>query len=113
HGDFDATAIYQCDGRYTGIIDFGELRGASYWYDLAHFHMRDGEYLATTLLNPLMRGYAKVTPLPQGATRYITFASVFINVHALSRSLHKRPPDRFTRHQVKRLRADLAYLLDT
>ncbi len=27
HGDFDATHIYQEHGRYTGIIDFGEIRG--------------------------------------------------------------------------------------
>jgi hypothetical protein len=27
HGDFDMTHIYQEDGRYTGIIDFGEIRG--------------------------------------------------------------------------------------
>ncbi|MDQ3327667.1 MAG: aminoglycoside phosphotransferase family protein [Chloroflexota bacterium] len=27
HGDFDTTHIFQQDGRYTGIIDFGEVRG--------------------------------------------------------------------------------------
>jgi aminoglycoside phosphotransferase (APT) family kinase protein len=112
HGDFDTTAIYQRDGVYAGIIDFGELRGASRWYDLAHFHMRDGEYLTTTLLPPLMRGYAQVVGLPQDALPRVRFASLFINLHALSRSLRKRLPNRFTRHQVERLRADLAALAE-
>lgn len=40
HGDFDTTHIYQDNGRYTGIIDFGEIRGADRWYDLGYFHMR-------------------------------------------------------------------------
>lgn len=110
HGDFDTTAIYQRAGSYTGIIDFGEVRGASRWYDLAHFHMRDGEYLTAILLPPLMRGYALVDTLPQDALRRVRFASLFINLHALSRSLRKRPPNRFTQHQVARLRADLAAL---
>ena len=42
--------------------------------------------------------------------RRIRFAGMFINLHALSRNLRKRPPNRFTRHQVERLRADLAAL---
>lgn len=112
HGDFDATAIYQRDGVYSGIIDFGELRGVSRWYDLAHFHMRDGEYLASPLLPPLLRGYARAVTLPEDAARRILFASLFINLHALSRSLRKRPPNRFTQHQVERLRADLAALAE-
>ncbi len=112
HGDFDTTAIYQRDGAYTGVIDFGELRGASRWYDLAHFHMRDGEYLTATLLPPLVRGYARVVALPQDGLRRIHFASLFINLHALGRSLRKRPPNRFTQHQVERLRADLVALAE-
>lgn len=110
HGDFDATAVYHLDGVYTGVIDFGEMRGASHWYDLAHCHMRDGEYLAAALLPPLLRGYARVSPLTYDAVRRIRFTSLFINVRTLSRSLQKRPPNHYTRHQVDALRADLANL---
>lgn len=112
HGDFDATAIYQRAGVYTGVIDFGELRGAGRWYDLAHCHMRDGEYLATPLLPALLRGYVRVAPLPADAERRIRFTSLFINLRTLSRSLRKRPPNRFTRHQLDVLRADLATLCE-
>ena len=41
HGDFDATHIYQRDGLYTGVIDFGEMRGAEPHYDLAYFLVQD------------------------------------------------------------------------
>lgn len=88
------------------------MRGAGRWYDLAHCHMRDGEYLNAPLLPSLLRGYAQATPcpMPPDAERRIRLTSLFINVRALSRSLRKRPPNRFTRHQISVLRADLAAL---
>ncbi len=112
HGDFDTTAIYQLDGHYTGTIDFGEIRGADRWYDLGHFHLRDGEYLPMSLMRPLVRGYSEAQALPRACGRRICFASLLINVRALSRSLRKRPPDRFTLHQFEALRADLAMLAE-
>ena len=45
HGDFDSTHIYQEAGRYTGIIDFGEIRGTDRWYDLGHYDLRNMEHL--------------------------------------------------------------------
>ena len=67
HGDLDATHIYQHHGTYSGIIDFGELRGADRWYDLGHFHLHDGERLPAPLLPWLLAGYRSVTPLPDDA----------------------------------------------
>lgn len=112
HGDFDATAIYQRDGQYNGIIDFGEARGATCWYDLGHYHMRDGEYLEAPTLHPLLRGYNEAHALPRASGSHIHFASLLINVRALSRSLQKGPPNHYTRHQLDVLRADLAALAD-
>lgn len=110
HGDLDTTHIYQHDGQYSGIIDFGEIRGASCWYDLAHFHMRDGEQLSTSLLPELLRGYEEVIQLPADYAQRICFTSILINVRTLARSLQKRPPDRYTQHQLKVLHEDLASL---
>src|SRR5262249_9715762 len=42
HGDFDLTHIYHRDGVYTGVIDFGEIRGTERLYDLGHFALHDG-----------------------------------------------------------------------
>ncbi|QBD79580.1 aminoglycoside phosphotransferase family protein [Ktedonosporobacter rubrisoli] len=110
HGDFDTTHIYQDNGRYTGIIDFGEIRGAEHCYDLGHFHMRDGEQLPWRLLPALVSAYREQTSLPCVDEQHIRFTSLLINVRALARSLRKRPTDRFTRHQLEVLQEDLAAL---
>ncbi|GCE29008.1 hypothetical protein KDA_44920 [Dictyobacter alpinus] len=110
HGDFDITHIYQEDGRYSGIIDFGEIRGASRWYDLGHFHMRDGEALPYTVLAGLLAGYQEHMPLPPDYEQRLRFNSLLINVRALARSLQKGPANRYTQHQLKILREDLAFL---
>jgi aminoglycoside phosphotransferase (APT) family kinase protein len=110
HGDLDTTHIYQADGRYSGIIDFGEIRGADQWYDLAHFHLRDGERLPFLLGPHLVEGYARFQMLPADYLDRIRFTSLLINVRALTNSLQKRPANRYTRHQVDVLREDLAAL---
>lgn len=35
HGEFDTSHIFGRDGEYTGLIDFGEIRGADYSFDFA------------------------------------------------------------------------------
>ena len=111
HGDFDSTHIYQKAGRYTGIIDLGEIRGTDRWYDLGHFHLRDWEQLPCRLEAALVRGYGAITPLPSDYEQRIRFTSLLINVRALARSLQKRPANRYTQHQLEVLREDLAFLL--
>jgi aminoglycoside phosphotransferase (APT) family kinase protein len=107
HGDFDTTHIYQEYGRYTGIIDFGEIRGADRWYDLAQFYMRDREELPWLLEGALMSGYGEVVALPVDYEQRIHFTGLLTNVRALARSLQKRPPNHFSRHQLKMLRENL------
>jgi len=110
HGDFDTTQIYQDQEHYTGIIDFGEIRGANCWYDLGHFLMRDGESLPLRLLPALVRGYQELVSLPADYEQHMRFAGLLINVRTLARSLQKRPPNRYTRHQLEVLREDLLVL---
>ncbi|MEP6758217.1 MAG: aminoglycoside phosphotransferase family protein [Actinomycetota bacterium] len=69
HGDFDATHIYQRDGRYTGVIDFGEMRGAESHYDLAFFLVQDP---AEEMLPDLIEGYADVGTAPGDLRRSAT-----------------------------------------
>jgi aminoglycoside phosphotransferase (APT) family kinase protein len=48
HGDFDMNHIYVNNGRYSGIIDWGDIRSASNLYDVAHFsafHPEEEQYL--------------------------------------------------------------------
>jgi aminoglycoside phosphotransferase (APT) family kinase protein len=97
HGDFDVTQIYQQRGRYTGLIDFGEIRGADLWYDLGHFRMHDGETLPIPVLDWLLEGYDSITPLPSDRLKRIAFASLLIAVRAWARTL-ERGPEQAARH---------------
>ena len=111
HGDFDTTHIFQANGRYTGIIDFGEIRGANRCYNLGHFHIRDGEYISYSHWLDVIRGYSEVALLLPHYEQAIRFAGILINVRALVRNLQKRSPDHYTRHQLKLLKEDMAELL--
>ena len=110
HGDFDTTHIFQDSGHYTGIIDFGEIRGTNRLYDVAQFHMRDDEYLPYKSLLALLHGYEDVSSLPYDYKKSIYLTSLFTNIRALARSLQKRPPNRYTKHRLEMLRQDLTTL---
>lgn len=109
HGDFDVTHIFQQDGRYTGIIDWGEMRGASRWYDLGHFRMHDGER-QSMLLSHLLAGYATVSPLPADYWKRICFASLLIAVRAVARSWSRHGRDFPGGQGVLSIRRDIAVL---
>jgi aminoglycoside phosphotransferase (APT) family kinase protein len=115
HGDFDVSRIYQRDGRYTGIIDFGEIRGAHRLYDLGHFHVhdavwRDGELVPRTMLPSLLEGYADVVPLPPDYRAQIRLVGVLIAVHALARNVRRHPPNAYQRHLASAIRSNLVSL---
>lgn len=113
HGDFDATHIYQCDGRYTGIIDFGEIRGADRWYDLGHFNLHDGERLPVRALPFLLAGYREVAPLPDDGEARIEFVSLLIGVRGLARYVGRfgdADPRGYRAHVAEALRRALRAL---
>ena len=110
HGDFDATHIFQHDGRYTGIIDFGEIRGTDPWYDLGHFRMHDGETLPASVLDWLLEGYRSVVQLQPDYRLRIGFASLLIAVRALGRCLERRPEKVAGHHALASIQRDLTLL---
>ena len=58
HGDFDLTHIWlDGQGRYAGIIDFGEMRGAGRYFDLGHFLLHDGADRSVPLFEHFLGGY--------------------------------------------------------
>ena len=101
HGDFDLTHVFHQDGRYSGIIDLGEIRGADRWYDLGYFHMHDGERDAEPLLPWLLEGYGSVTALPVDCYQRIAWTSVLIAVRGWARSL-ERSIERARQHVARR-----------
>jgi len=110
HGDFDATHIYQEGGRYTGIIDFGEIRGSDRWYDLGHFRMHDGETLPMPALPWLLKGYRAVTPLPDDDERRMSFTSLLIALRALARLLMMNRQTAYRDHALASVRREVALL---
>lgn len=110
HGDLDATHIFHTDGRYTGIIDFGEIRGADRLYDLGHFALHDGERRPTPLLPSLLEGYREAASLSDEDERRLHLWAVLIGVRALARSVD-RPRGAYQAHLAGAIRRSLAALL--
>ena len=89
HGDFDVTPIFRNGQHCSGIIDFGEIRGAHQWYDLGHFHFHDGETVPGPLMPWLLAGYRTVIALPDDALQRIAFAALLIGQRSLARLLQQ------------------------
>lgn len=89
HGDFDITPIFQVDGRYTGLIDFGEIRGTEPSFDLGHFLLHDREDYPAALLPALLRGYRTVAAPPDDEE--IRGSAVRLGLRQLSRWLARAP----------------------
>ncbi|OGO49541.1 MAG: hypothetical protein A2148_05565 [Chloroflexi bacterium RBG_16_68_14] len=85
HGDFDVTPIFQKEGQYTGLIDFGEMRGTEPLYDLGHFHLHDGETFPTLLLEHLLEGYREVTHLPPDYNERVWRSAILLGLRQLCR----------------------------
>jgi Ser/Thr protein kinase RdoA (MazF antagonist) len=60
HGDFDISHMFHSAGRYSGIIDFGEILGNNRLYDLATFVVF---YQDRILYSYLLEGYREVASL--------------------------------------------------
>ncbi|GAA1617717.1 phosphotransferase family protein [Actinoplanes couchii] len=82
HGDFDLTQIFCAAGRYTGLIDFGEIRGTDPLFDLGHFHLWNQESSPA-----LLRGYQRVQPLPPGYEDDIRHGAILLALRQLCRWL--------------------------
>lgn len=65
HGDFDVSHIFHSNGRYTGLIDFGEIRGNNRLFDLATFALFDGspDRIAYSYV---LEGYREMARLTDG-----------------------------------------------
>lgn len=109
HGDFDVTHIYHLDGAYSGIIDFGEMRGADPLYDLGHFALHDGEVMAAGLLPHLLHGYRQVRPLAPHDECRIHLCSLLIGIRALARSI-TRPRSSYHAHLIHAMRRVMAMI---
>ncbi|MBA3946172.1 MAG: phosphotransferase [Herpetosiphonaceae bacterium] len=86
HGDFDATHIYHDHGIYSGIIDWGEIRGTQPLYDLGHFGIENG-----AMLPYVLEGYREVAQLPADFALRTQLAGLLVSLGRLARALLIRP----------------------
>lgn len=84
HGDFDAGHIFVSGSAYSGLIDFGEIRGTDYTFDFATACLAgdQGPY-PEQLLRAVEQGYAGVRPLPDDHERRLYLACVLSASHRL------------------------------
>lgn len=108
HGDFDVTHVFHEAGRYTGLIDLGELRGTEPLFDPGVFHLYDGEILERTLLPHVLRGYGQIAPLPENHLELIRRSAILYGLRQLcrwlgpSRNINPRHP--LIRSRIRQLR---------
>jgi len=113
HGDFDLTPIFCAGDRYTGLIDFGEIRGAEPLFDLGHFQLHDQETSPGILLPALLRGYQRVRALPADHRDAIRRSAILLGLRQLCRWLG--PPRHYpldhtaVSHRVRRIGELIAY----
>ena len=85
HGDFDATHIWLDDhGRYAGIIDFGEMRGADRHFDLGHFLLHDRAARSVPLFEDFLAGYAEAAALAEDHRDLIRRSAIVSGLRQLS-----------------------------
>ncbi len=75
HGDFDLTHIYSDGEKFTGIIDFGDIRGGSIYHDIAHFRYYSGDYL-----DILIQGYQSKIDLDDDFDKRIQIEGLIVAV---------------------------------
>ena len=85
HGDFDVTPIFHLDGVYSGLIDFGEIRGTEPLFDLGHFLLHDRESFSASLVEPLIAGYEEVQLLPPNGRAEIRTSAILLGLRQLCR----------------------------
>jgi fructosamine-3-kinase len=103
HGDFCLEHIYHLDGKYSGIIDFGDMRGTSKFHDLAHFYTYNRKYF-----EPLIKGYNSIYELPHDYLEKIIVEAVVFGVGKLW-WISKEMPERLNNHLALKLFDEIVF----
>ncbi|HZC26429.1 MAG TPA: phosphotransferase [Actinopolymorphaceae bacterium] len=88
HGDFKLAHIYIQRGSYTGLIDFGEIRGTDPFFDLGYFQLNVPDPYEGSLLPAVVEGYESVRTLPDGHLETIRRCAVVHGLPELCGWLH-------------------------
>jgi Ser/Thr protein kinase RdoA (MazF antagonist) len=102
HGDFDISHIFHSKGSYSGIIDFGEIRGNNSLFDLATFI---GFYQDRKAYSYLLEGYCEITNLTAEDLYSAELMALFILLRVLGKKA--RP------HWYRLIKKQLDYIGNT
>jgi Ser/Thr protein kinase RdoA (MazF antagonist) len=100
HGDFDISHIFHSAGRYSGIIDFGEIRGNNRLYDLATFI---GFYQDRIIYSYLLEGYCEIVPLTDEDVYATELMALFMILRFLGKKVSTDSREFFYRLAKKQL----------
>jgi hypothetical protein len=107
-----AVINYVHAGRYSGIIDIGEMRGADSSFDLGHFLLHDRETRPASLFGSFLEGYRQVSPLPDDDLQAICTSAILLGLRQLARWLSPARGYPLSEPLVQRRIAELSHLLD-
>lgn len=93
HGDFAADHIYVNENKYSGIIDFGDIRATSIYHDLARFYTCSPEYFP-----PLIKGYQTITDLGENYMEKIKLVAMLFVIGKLWWTVETHPEKLDKRH---------------
>jgi len=100
HGDFDISHIFHSQGSYSGILDFGEIRGNNRLYDLATFV---GFYQDRTVYSYLVEGYREIACLSDEDLYATELFALFIILRFLGKKVDTVSRDHWYRLANKQL----------
>lgn len=95
HGDFDISHIFSVAGRYSGIIDFGDIRCCSQYHDLSHFFTFTPKYF-----NKLLEGYLTINKLEGDILAKVKFEAILFGISKLHWWTQYLPQDITPDHPV-------------
>lgn len=78
HGDFYLSHIFVDGEKFSGFIDFGDVRGTSIYNDLAHFYVYSREYF-----DDLIKGYVEITPLERDFIKKVVYVGMLFSIGKL------------------------------
>ncbi len=107
HGDLDTSHIFVEDRTYSGMIDFGEIRGMPPFYDLGHHRMHDRERLPYSTLGWLLDGYREISTLPKDVHIQISAWSLLIAARALVRGIERGTDSQIVRTARRAIRREI------
>jgi len=100
HGDFDISHIFHSSGKFSGIIDFGEIRGNNPLFDLATFV---GFYQDRELYSYLLEGYSEIAPLTDKDLYGVELMALFIILRFLGKAVNANSREHWYRLIKKQL----------